>query len=65
MEASARPPKHHYDVISYHLVSKLGQFLEHDIDYQPSNFQCSRMSGSNFMDGGGPPVLQGDKKSIS
>ena len=33
--------------------------------YHPSKFQCSTMSGSHFMDGGGwkdPPVLQRDKK---
>ena len=48
-------PKHHYDVISNHFVSKLAYFIEHDIGYQPSKFQCSRMSGSNFMDGGGTP----------
>ena len=47
------PQKHHYDVISYHCVSKLAHFVEHDIGYQPSKFQCSRMSGSNFMEGGG------------
>ena len=46
------------------LFSKLAQFLEHDVDYQPSKFQCSRMSQSNFMEGVGthpsppPPVLQ-------
>ena len=45
------PPKHHYDVISTHCVSKLAYFIEHDIGYQPSKFQCSRMSGSNFMEG--------------
>ena len=26
MEVSVRPPKHHYDVISYHCVSKLAYF---------------------------------------
>ena len=45
----------HYDVISYHCVSKLAYFVEHDIGYQQSKFQCSRMSGSNFMEGGGTP----------
>ena len=64
MEVSVRPPKHHYDVISYHCVSKLAYFVENDIGYQPSKFQCFRMSGSNFMDGGViPPVLQRDKKA--
>ena len=53
MEVSVRPPKHHYDVISYHCVSKLAHFVEHDIGYQPSKLQCSRMPGSNFMEGGG------------
>ena len=52
MKVSVRPPKHHYDVISSHCVFKLAYFIEHDIGYQPSKFQCSRMSGSNFMDGG-------------
>ena len=67
MEVSVRPPKHHYDVISYHCVSKLAYFLEHGIGYQPSKFQCSRMSGSNFKEGVGgwkrPPVQQVDKKA--
>ena len=59
MEVSVRPPKtplwRDYDVISYHCVSKLVYFVEHDIVYQPSKFQCSRMSGSNFMEGVEPP----------
>ena len=64
MKARVRPPKHNYDVISYHCVSKLAYFVEHDIGYQPSKFQCSRMSGSNFMEGGGnPQVFQRDKKA--
>ena len=64
MEVSVRPRKHHYDIISYYRVFKLAYFVEHDTGYQPSKFQCSRMSGSNFMEGGGtpPPVLQRDKK---
>ena len=53
MDVSVRPPNHHYDVISYHCVSKLAYFREHGIGYQPSKFQCSRMSGSNFMEEGG------------
>ena len=36
----------------YHWLSKLTYFVEHDIGYQSSKFQCSRMSRSNFMDGG-------------
>ena len=44
--------KHHYDVNSYHCVSKFAYFVEHNIGYHPSKFQCPRMSGSNFMDGG-------------
>ena len=56
MEVSVRPPKtplcRHYDVISYHCVSKLAYFVDHGIGYQPSKFQCSRISGSNFMKGG-------------
>ena len=57
MEVSVRPPKHHYDVISYHCVSKLVYFVERGIGYQSSKFRCSRMSGSNVMEGGGkdPP----------
>ena len=42
--------KHYYDVISYHCVSKLAYFVEHNIGYHSSKFQCSRMSGSNFME---------------
>ena len=64
MEVSVRPPKHHY--VSNHCVSKLTYyyFMEHDIGYQPSKFQCFRKSGSNFMDGGGNPrVLRQDKKA--
>ena len=57
MEVSVRlsktPLSRHYDVISYHCVSKLAYFIEHDIGYQPSKFQCSRMFGPNFMEGGG------------
>ena len=57
------PKEHHYDVICYHSVSKVAYFVEHHIGYQPSMFQCSTMSGSNFMEGSGtPPVLQRDKK---
>ena len=69
MEVSVRPPKTplwcHYDIISNHCVSTLAYFIEHDIGYQPCEFQCSRMSGSNFMDGGRTPlsVLRRDKKA--
>ena len=55
MEISVQHQKHHYDIISYHSVSKIAYFTEHDIGYQPSKFQYSRMSGLNFMEGGGPP----------
>ena len=54
MEVSVRSPKHYYDVIMtsfYHCVSKLAYFVEYGIGYQPSKFECSRMSGSNFMEG--------------
>ena len=44
------------------LITEFPNFIEHDIGYQPSKFQCSRMSGSNLMEGGGTPVLQRDKK---
>ena len=33
------------------VISKLVYLVDHDIGYRPSKFQCSRMSGSNFMDG--------------
>ena len=29
---------------------KLAYFVEHNISYQPSNFQPSRMSGSDFIE---------------
>ena len=61
MEVSARPPKHHYDVISY--LSTLAYFVEHDIGYQPLKFQCSRMSGSNFMKGVEPFQCYNEIKS--
>ena len=48
---------YHYDIISYHCVFKLAYFLEHNIGYQPSKFQCSRMSGSNYMDADGKDPL--------
>ena len=35
MEVSVRPPKHYYDIIFYHCVSKLAYFVEHDFGYQP------------------------------
>ena len=57
MEVSVNPPKHHYDVIPYHCVSKLAYIVEHDIGFEPSKFQCSRMSGSNFMEGGGASAV--------
>ena len=55
MGDSVRPSKtrlwRHCDVISYHCVSKLAHFVELGIGYRPQKFQCSRMSGSNFMEG--------------
>ena len=64
MEISARhQKKHHYDVICYHSVSKVVYFVEHDIGYQPSMFQRSTMSGSNFMEGGGTPQYYNEIKS--
>ena len=54
-EGQCKTPKHHYDVIYSHCVSKLAYFIEHGIGYQPSKFECTTMSGSNFMDGGGTP----------
>ena len=66
MQVSVRHQKHHYDVISYHRVSKFAYSVEHDIDYQPYEFQCSRTSGLNFMEGRWkkpPPMLEQDKKA--
>ena len=59
MEVSVRPSKHHYDIISYHCVSKLAYLVEHGICYQPSKCQCSRMSGSKFYGWGWkrPPTV--------
>ena len=55
MEVSIRPPR-------------LAYFVEHDIGYQPSKFQCSRMSGANFMEGvektPPPLMLQRDKSPV-
>ena len=59
MEVSVRPQKHHYDVIMTSILiivfPKLEYFVEHNIGYQPSKFQSSKMSESNFMEGGGTP----------
>ena len=53
-------------MISNDCVSKLSYFIEGDIGYQPSIFQCSRMFVSNFMDGGGTPsVLRRDSLNTS
>ena len=38
MKVSVRPPKHHYDVISTHCVSKLAYFIVHGIGYQTLKF---------------------------
>ena len=46
-------------------VSKLAYFVKHDIGYQPSKFQCSRMSGSNFMEGDGTPQCYNEIKKPS
>ena len=37
------------------LVFKLAYFVEHNISYQPCKFQLSKMSGSNFTEGGAVP----------
>ena len=34
-------------------LPNLHNFVEHNISYQPCKFQLSRMSGSNFTEGGG------------
>ena len=52
-------------VIFYHWVSKLTN-LKNIIGYQPSNFQCFRLSLSNLTEWGvkhPSPVLQQDKRS--
>ena len=35
----------------FHWVSKLAYFVKYNIGYQPSKFQCSRLSGLNFTEG--------------
>ena len=66
IEVNVRPPKHSYDAISYHGVSKLAYFVEHDIGYKPFKFQCSRMSGSSFMEGVEPsPQCYNETKKLS
>ena len=58
MEVSVRPPKNTIMMSFLIIVFQISIFVEHQIGYQPSKFQCSRMSGSNFMDRRcGPPVL--------
>ena len=56
------------DVICYCWAFKLAYFVEHDISYQPSKFQLSRMSGSNFAEGGGqhppPSAVPGAKSQV-
>ena len=53
MDVRVRPPKtslrRQYDVISYHCVSKLAHFVDHGTGYQPSKFQCCRMSGYQIL----------------
>ena len=69
MEVSVRPSKHHYDAImTPFLIILFPYFVEHGIGYQPSKFQCSRMSGSNFMERGGkdpPPKCYNEIKEPS
>ena len=44
-------------------VFELAYFVEHDTGYQLSTFQCSRISGSNFMEGVDPPQCYNEIKS--
>ena len=48
------------------LSFQINKFEEHNIGYQPSKFQCFRLSLSNLTEWGGKhpsPVLQQDKKA--
>ena len=60
MEVSVRP-QNTIMTSFYHCVSKLAYFGEHDIGLVFKS-QSSRMSGSNFMDGGGPPQCYNEIK---
>ena len=40
-------------IMTSFIIVKLSYFVEHNISYQPCKFQLSRMSGSNFTEGGG------------
>ena len=64
MEVSVRPQ----NIIMTSFLSlsfEITTFCRNDIGYQPSKFQCSRMSGSNFMEGDGekPPQCLKEIKS--
>ena len=37
------------------IITEFPSFVEHDIGYQPSKFECSRMFESNFMERVEPP----------
>ena len=39
------------DVICYYWALKLAYFVEHNVSYQPSKCQSSKMSGSKFTQG--------------
>ena len=54
----------HYDIISYHRLSKFANFVEHDKGYLPFKFQCSWLSGSCFIERGGntPPQCYNEIK---
>ena len=51
------------DVICYHWDFKLAFFVGHNLSYQPSKFQYSRLSGSNVKKHPLPPVLYRDQKA--
>ena len=59
MEVNVRPPQNTIMTTLWrHFLSlslQISTFLEHDRGYQPSKFQCSRMSRSNLWKGVNPP----------
>ena len=42
--------RHHYYVISCHMVFKSGYFVDLFKGYQPEKFQCSKLSPSRFTE---------------
>ena len=61
MEVSIRPQNNIVTSLWRHFLSlcfQISIFVEHDIGYQASKFQCSRMFGSNYMEGDGKETPQ-------